>query len=65
VKRGLNEVQWQENAECSKPENSSIKKFFFSNVPEEKYTARNLCFKCPVRWNCLKYALETKQIHGV
>jgi WhiB family redox-sensing transcriptional regulator len=65
VKRGLNDVNWHEDAECAKPENANVKKLFFSNVAEEKYTARNLCFKCPVRWNCLKYALETKQIHGV
>ena len=65
TKRGLSDTNWHDDAECSKPENKSIRKFFFSNVPEEKYTARNLCFKCPVRSNCLKYALETKQIHGV
>ena len=61
----LSDVEWQDNAECKKPEHVKLRKFFFSNIPEEKYAARNVCFKCPVRRSCLKYALETKQIHGV
>lgn len=65
TKRGLSNVNWQEDAACARPENKKISKFFFSSVPEEKYTARNVCFICPVREQCLKYALETKQIHGV
>ena len=64
-KKALSNVGWQERSECAKPQHKKIAKFFFSNVPEEKYTARNLCFSCPVRLECLKYALETKQIHGV
>lgn len=65
TKRGLSDVDWHDDAECKKLENAKIRKFFFSNIAEEKYTARNVCFRCPVRANCLKYALETKQIHGV
>ena len=39
--------------------------WFFSEEPEEKYAAKNLCFSCPVRKDCIKYALEEKEIWGV
>lgn len=39
--------------------------YFFSDVPEEKYEAKNLCFTCPVRTDCVKYALESKEIWGI
>lgn len=39
--------------------------YFFSNVPREKYDAKNLCYACPVRRKCLKYALENKELWGV
>jgi WhiB family redox-sensing transcriptional regulator len=65
TKNSLNDVNWQDSSECAKPENKKISKFFFSNKPEEKYAARNLCFSCDVRRECLKYALDNKQIHGV
>lgn len=64
-KKSLNDVGWQDKAECAKPQHKRISKFFFSNKPEEKYTARNLCFSCEVRWDCLKWALDNKQIHGI
>lgn len=63
--KGLRDFDWHDHAECSKPENKKISKFFFSNVPSEKYEARNLCFSCPVRKECLKWALEHKEIWGV
>ena len=65
TKKPLSDVNWQDDAACALPQNKKISKYFFSSVPEEKYTARNLCFTCPVRLRCLKWALETKQIHGV
>jgi WhiB family redox-sensing transcriptional regulator len=65
TKKPLSDVDWQDNAACALPQNKKIAKYFFSNVPEEKYAARNICFTCPVRLRCLKWALETKQIHGV
>lgn len=39
--------------------------WFFSEEPEEIDAAKNLCFQCPVRKNCIKYALESKEIWGV
>jgi WhiB family redox-sensing transcriptional regulator len=63
--KGLRDFDWHDHAECAKPENKKISKFFFSSVPSEKYEARNLCFSCPVRKECLKWALEHKEIWGV
>lgn len=62
---GLNKFDWQDEAECAKPKNKSISHYFFSNVPREKYDARNICFSCDVRKECLKYALENKELWGV
>jgi WhiB family transcriptional regulator, redox-sensing transcriptional regulator len=56
---------YQENGECTKKSNESLIEYFFSNEPEEKYAAKNLCFQCPVRRECVKWALENKQIWGV
>jgi hypothetical protein len=50
---------------CSKKENEKYVDLFFSEIPEEKYEAKNLCFSCPVRKDCIKYALESKQIWGI
>lgn len=39
---------------------------FFSNVPDERYRARGICYaECPVRFKCLQYALDTMQINGI
>ena len=56
---------WQSEALCAKRENEDKVEWFFSDEPEEKYAAKNLCFSCPVRKDCIKYALEEKQIWGV
>lgn len=59
------DLSWHEDAECKKPIHKRLKPYFFSNVPSEKYDARNLCFSCPVRKTCLKWALDNKQIWGI
>jgi hypothetical protein len=56
---------WQDKALCAKKENKRMIDWFFSDDTEEKYAAKNLCFSCPVRKDCVKYALETKKIWGV
>lgn len=56
---------WQSESVCAKKENENKVEWFFSDDPEEKYAAKNLCFTCPVRKDCIKYALEEKQIWGV
>ena len=58
-------LDWQKDSECAKPENSEVADYFFSAVPAEKYQAKNLCFTCPVRSDCLKWALENRQIWGI
>jgi len=58
-------LQWQRKAECAKPENQKYMNNFFSKVFEEKYEAKNMCFSCPVRKDCLQWALEHRQIWGV
>lgn len=58
-------LDWQRNAECAKPENKKHLDGFFSKNFDEKYEAKNLCFSCPVRKDCLQWALEHRQIWGV
>jgi hypothetical protein len=56
---------YQKDAACAKKENEGMIDYFFSDDPQEKYAAKNLCFSCPVRKDCVKWALESKQIWGV
>lgn len=58
-------LRWQSEAICAEKQNKHLVEFFFSDVPEEKYQAKNLCFSCPVRKDCVKYALEAKEIWGI
>ena len=58
-------TDYQKDAECGKPEYQEFIDFFFSADPQEKYAAKNLCFQCPVRKDCVKFALESKEIWGV
>jgi hypothetical protein len=56
---------WQSRALCAKKSNKHMIDWFFSDDTEEKYAAKNLCFTCPVRRDCIKYALESKKVWGV
>lgn len=58
-------LKWQLNAECSRTENKEAIEWFFSKQPKEKYAAKNMCFSCPVRKECLQWALEHRQIWGI
>jgi WhiB family redox-sensing transcriptional regulator len=58
-------MSWQKDAVCGRPENREKQDFFFSSKTDEKYQAKNMCYSCPVRRDCIKYALETKQIWGI
>lgn len=58
-------LEWQKESECSKPENKSLRDWFFSRNFDEKYAAKNMCFSCPVRSECLQWALEHRQIWGI
>lgn len=58
-------LEWQKESACSLKVNEHLQDFFFSTEPNEKYQAKNLCFSCPVRRDCLKWALEHRQIWGI
>lgn len=58
-------LSWQKSAVCALQENEEIRNYFFSSNPTEKYQAKNLCFSCPARRDCIKWALETRQIWGI
>jgi hypothetical protein len=65
MSKGKLDLAWQKKAICSLKENLPLREFFFSTKPDEKYQAKNLCFLCPVRRDCLKWALENRQIWGI
>ena len=58
-------LDWQRDAICALPENRESAEWFFSQEFEDKYAAKNLCHSCPVRSDCLQWALEHKQIWGI
>jgi len=59
------ELGWQKDATCARTEYAHTRDWFFSKNPDEKYQAKNVCFECPVREQCLKWALEHRQIWGI
>lgn len=60
-----NSLEWQRNATCAIPSNSAYIDYFFSQDFSQKYAAKNLCFSCPVRKQCLQWGLEHRQIWGI
>lgn len=60
-----NSLYWQSKGECAKPENKDYVDLFFSSEISKKHEAKNLCFICPVRAECLQWALENKQLWGI
>ncbi len=38
---------------------------FFAIDERRELEAKAVCQRCPVRWECLGYALETRQRHGI
>ena len=58
-------LDWQKQALCAQSQHKKIREYFFSTQPAEKYQAKNLCFMCPVRRECLRWALEHRQIWGI
>lgn len=60
-----NDLHWQEDGTCALPVNSDKADLFFSKRYTEKNQAKSMCYKCPVRAECLQWALEHKQIVGV
>jgi WhiB family redox-sensing transcriptional regulator len=57
---------WVQQAACADHENDAILPLFFARTALERRPARNLCLtSCPVRKDCLIWALEKRQIWGV
>jgi WhiB family redox-sensing transcriptional regulator len=56
---------WHEDAECAKPQNKDKIENFFANKPSQQLDAKKLCNVCPVKKDCLKWALDNKQIWGI
>lgn len=56
---------WQKDAVCAKSENAEALEWFFSADFSKKYAAKNLCHSCPVRRDCLQWALEHREIWGI
>ena len=57
-------LEWQADALCALPKNAPFREAFFSSDPEDRSAAKNLCFACPVRKDCVVWALETTTIWG-
>lgn len=56
---------WHEDSECGKLENSDKIDNFFSNKSSQQWEAKKLCSVCPVRQECIKWALDNKQLNGI
>jgi hypothetical protein len=57
--------EWRSQALCSKPYYLKYQDHFFSEEPEQVAEAKDICFSCPVRKQCLKSALNNKEVWGV
>lgn len=59
------EDKWQARGVCSQPGMEPYRDIFFSDDPEEIENAKLVCSDCPVRMQCLSWALDNKEIWGV
>lgn len=53
---------WKKDAKCRGISDASI---FFPLNPRDATMAKAICKGCPVRQECLEYAVELKEYHGV
>jgi len=58
-------IEWMADSECAKVGYRGKEDIFFSYKPEDRHEAKNICYSCPVRDLCLKWALENKEIWGI
>lgn len=56
---------WQEQSKCAEPNYVKYRDLFFSEDPEDILDAKSICETCPVRRQCLSWALDNKEIWGV
>ncbi|MDQ3979797.1 MAG: WhiB family transcriptional regulator [Actinomycetota bacterium] len=55
------DVRWREDAACRGVDTD----VFFPATDEEAEEAKAICASCPVREECLSFALQTRQEDGV
>jgi WhiB family redox-sensing transcriptional regulator len=55
------DVRWREDAACRGVDTD----VFFPATDEEAEEAKAICASCPVRKECLEFALQTRQEDGV
>jgi WhiB family redox-sensing transcriptional regulator len=66
----MNDIVWMEKAACSEKDPTST--IFFPEVGQSGYQTRSvyaeaarLCLSCPVKQECLEYALDNGLGHGM
>ncbi len=67
--RTADRVDWQLRAACRGPQSSVFFPPSYAEKRDEKrrreLRAKNICASCPVRSDCLDYALEIGEQHGI
>jgi WhiB family redox-sensing transcriptional regulator len=62
---GLNRQAWQDQAACRDTDNPDL---FFAEHPganKSTYEAKKICRECPVRIDCLEYAITNNERYGI
>lgn len=54
---------WQDDAACRDHPYPDV--FFAPSKAEQRAAARMVCDRCPVRSECLDYAIRAREAHGV
>lgn len=61
----MNKNDWHDESLCSSPYYIKYREHFFSDEVAEIEEAKDICRACPVRKQCLKSALNNKEVWGV
>lgn len=56
-----NDGSWQERSACRDAEAD----LFFSTEDEDQKRAREYCVTCPVQQECLRHAIENREMYGI
>lgn len=54
-------LEWQDEALCRETDPDA----FFPDPRDRAYAAKEVCSKCPVRGDCLKYSFDNNEPYGV
>lgn len=60
-----NGPDWHDDAECAKSKYKDSVPNFFANKPSQQWAAKKICNSCPVKRDCLAWALNSRQIWGI